>query len=114
MMVVLYCGFIYLRCNIADFYCRLLTCGLSLLQGDVLQRSLSKNVLRERIYCTCLDYFCCPPRCPTQRSSELREDVLVLIKFWQTMHSDKKYLMASVVGGEYNFKLYLFLFTSTV
>lgn len=77
---------------------RLLTCGLSLLQGDVLPRSLSKNVLRERIYCTCLDYFCGPPRCPTQRSSELREDVLVLIKFWQTMHSDKKYLMASVVG----------------
>ncbi|KAJ4431264.1 hypothetical protein ANN_19861 [Periplaneta americana] len=77
---------------------RLLACGLSLLQGDVLPRSLSKNVLRERIYCNCLDYFCCPPRCPTQRGAELREDILVLVRFWQTMHSDKKYLKASVVG----------------
>ncbi|PSN41691.1 hypothetical protein C0J52_07710 [Blattella germanica] len=71
--------------------------------GDVLPRSLSKNVLRERIYCNCLDYFCCPPRCPTQRGAELREDILVLVRFWQTMHSDKKYLKASVVG---DFDLY--------
>ncbi|KAK7873127.1 hypothetical protein R5R35_006354 [Gryllus longicercus] len=77
---------------------RLLACGLSLLQGDVLPRSLSKNVLRERIYCNCLDYFCCLPRCPTQRGAELRDDILVLVRFWQTMHSDKKYLKASVVG----------------
>ncbi|RZF47776.1 hypothetical protein LSTR_LSTR006040 [Laodelphax striatellus] len=77
---------------------RLLQCGLSLLQGDVLPRSLSKNVLRERIYCTCLDYFCGPPRCPSQRSADLREHIHLLIKFWQTMHSDKKYLLASVVG----------------
>lgn len=82
---------------------RLLACGLSLLQGDVLPRSLSKNVLRERIYCNCLDYFCCPPRCPIQRGAELREDILVLVRFWQTMHSDKKYLKASVVG---DFDLY--------
>ncbi|XP_067015107.2 phosphatidylinositol 4-kinase alpha [Anabrus simplex] len=82
---------------------RLLTCGLSLLQGDVLPRSLSKNVLRERIYCNCLDYFCCPPRCPTQRGAELREDIQVMVRFWQTMHSDKKYLKASVVG---DFDLY--------
>jgi hypothetical protein len=65
-----------------------------------LPRSLSKNVLRERIYCNCLDYFCCPSRCPTQRGAELREDILVLIRFWQTMHSDRKYLKASVVGGK--------------
>lgn len=78
---------------------RLLSCGLSLLQGDVLTRSLAKNVLRERIYCTCLDYFCSPKRCPTQRGAELRDDIHVLIKFWQTMHSDKKYLLASVIGG---------------
>lgn len=77
---------------------RLLSCGLSLLQGDVLNRSLAKNVLRERIYCTCLDYFCGPQRCPTQRGTDLRDDIHVLIKFWQTMHSDKKYLMASVIG----------------
>nr|CAD7405817.1 unnamed protein product [Timema poppensis] len=82
---------------------RLLACGLSLLQGDILPRSLSKNVLRERIYCNCLDYFCCAPRCPTLRGAELREDILVLVRFWQTMHSDKKYLKASIVG---DFDLY--------
>lgn len=89
-------------CSVSIFllFLRLLTCGLSLLQGDVLPRSLSKNVLRERIYCNCLDYFCCPSRCPTQRGAELREDILVLIRFWQTMHSDRKYLKASVVGGK--------------
>lgn len=47
--------------NVFLYFLRLLACGLSLLQGDVLPRSLSKNVLRERIYCNCLDYFCCPP-----------------------------------------------------
>ncbi|KAI5696346.1 hypothetical protein M8J75_011820 [Diaphorina citri] len=77
---------------------RLLQCGLSLLQGDVLPRSLSKNVLRERIYCACLDVFTVAPQCPTQRGSELRDDITALVKFFQTMHSDKKYLMASVVG----------------
>ncbi|XP_026685161.1 phosphatidylinositol 4-kinase alpha [Diaphorina citri] len=79
---------------------RLLQCGLSLLQGDVLPRSLSKNVLRERIYCACLDVFTVAPQCPTQRGSELRDDITALVKFFQTMHSDKKYLMASVVGGK--------------
>jgi hypothetical protein len=66
-----------------------------------LPRSLSKNVLRERIYCNCLDFFFCPPRCPIQHGAELREDILVLVRFWQTMHSDKKYLKASVVGGKF-------------
>lgn len=77
----------------------LLSCGLSLLQGDILQRSLSKNVLRQRIYSNCLDYFCCIPKCPTMKGPELREDIISLVKFWQTMHSDKKHLKASVVGG---------------
>ncbi|XP_063216675.1 phosphatidylinositol 4-kinase alpha isoform X2 [Bacillus rossius redtenbacheri] len=77
---------------------KLLTCGLSLLQGDILQRSLAKNVLRERVYCNCLDHFCRPPQCPTGRGADLREDIHVLVRFWQTMHSDKKYLKASIVG----------------
>lgn len=80
---------------------RLLACGLSLLQGDVLPCSLARNVLRERIYCSCLDYFCCKPRCPIQEELKLREDIVVLIKFWQMMHTDKKYLRASMIGGEY-------------
>lgn len=77
---------------------KLLACGLSLLQGDVLPKGLAKNVLRERIYCCCLDYFCQPQRCPTQPSAQLREDVNTMAKFWQTMHSDKKYLKESIVG----------------
>ncbi|KAK9746290.1 PI4-kinase N-terminal region [Popillia japonica] len=77
---------------------KLLQCGLSLLQGDILPKSLAKNVLRERIYCSCLDYFCRPVRCPTQGGNDLRDDITVLVRFWQTMHSDKKYLKASDVG----------------
>lgn len=79
---------------------KLLTCGLSLLQGDILPKGLAKNVLRERIYCSCLDYFCQPQKCPTQCSSVLREDINTLARFWQNMHSDKKYLKESIVGGK--------------
>uniref|UniRef100_T1J2J9 Thymidine kinase, cytosolic n=1 Tax=Strigamia maritima TaxID=126957 RepID=T1J2J9_STRMM len=77
---------------------RLLSCGLSLLQGDILPRTLSKNVLRERIYLGTLDYFCCRPMCPVQKGPNLQEDIQVLIKFWQSMHSDKKYLRATMIG----------------
>lgn len=77
---------------------KLLTCGLSLLQGDILPKGLAKNVLRERIYCSCLDYFCKPVTCPTQSMDELRDDITTLVRFWQTLHSDKKYLRASDVG----------------
>ncbi|KAL3270935.1 hypothetical protein HHI36_021440 [Cryptolaemus montrouzieri] len=77
---------------------KLLTCGLSLLQGDILPKSLAKNVLRERIYCSCLDYFCKTVTCPTQNAPQLREDITTLVRFWQSLHSDKKYLKASDVG----------------
>lgn len=36
---------------------RLLTMGLSLLQGDLLPNNLSRSVLRERVYAATLDYF---------------------------------------------------------
>lgn len=75
-------------------------CGLSLLQGDILPKSLAKNVLRERIYCSCLDYFCKPIACPTQEVAALREDIAILVRFWQNLHSDKKYLSAHDVGGK--------------
>ena len=29
---------------------------------------------------------------PVSKDTELREDIQVLIKFWQAMHSDKKYM----------------------
>lgn len=76
---------------------RLLTMGLSLLQGDLLPNNLSRSVLRERVYAATLDYFCGPVICPTQRGSELREDIITLIKFWKLMHADKKYLRSSVL-----------------
>jgi hypothetical protein len=31
---------------------------------------------------------------------ELREDALSMIRFWHTMHSDKKYLKQSLVGTD--------------
>lgn len=36
---------------------RLLACGLSLVQGDALPRSIGKSVLRERIYSAACDFF---------------------------------------------------------
>ncbi|CAH0713580.1 unnamed protein product, partial [Brenthis ino] len=77
---------------------KLLSCGLSLLQGDILPRSLARNILRERVYSVCLDYFCRGLQCPTKTSGALREDIISLIKFWQLMHSDKKYLKCSDIG----------------
>ncbi|KZC07783.1 Phosphatidylinositol 4-kinase alpha [Dufourea novaeangliae] len=80
---------------------KLLSCGLLLLQGDILPRTLSKNVLRERIYCNCLDYFCRERQVPTQELEQLREDLVTLIRFWQVMHSDKKYLVMTGNEGEF-------------
>lgn len=75
---------------------RLLSCGLSLIQGDTLPRSISNIILRERIYRTAIDYFCGPQVCPLQRAGDLREDIISLIKFWQSLHSDRKYLKNSI------------------
>lgn len=77
---------------------RLMSCGLSLLQGDILPRAVCKNVLRERIYTAALDHFCGPPMCPTQKGSDFREDITTLIKFWNSLHTDKKYLRATMMG----------------
>ncbi|XP_033211468.1 phosphatidylinositol 4-kinase alpha isoform X3 [Belonocnema kinseyi] len=80
---------------------KLLSCGLILLQGDTLPRSLSKNVLRERVYCNCLDYFCRERQSPTQEPDQLLEDILTLRRFWQVIKSDKKYLMMTNGDGEF-------------
>lgn len=74
---------------------RFLTCGLSLIQGDALCKSISKSVLRERIYSAALDNFCGPQMCPIRKGPELREDIISIIKFWQALHQDKKYLKNS-------------------
>lgn len=84
--------------NMIAIGCRfkLLSCGLSLIQGDSLPRTISNIVLRERIYRTAIDYFCGPQKCPLQRPADLREDIISAIKFWQGLHSDRKYLKNSI------------------
>lgn len=77
---------------------RLLTSGLSLVQGDVLPRTVNKSVLRERIYSSALDYFAGYPMSPSQKGAKLREDILCLLKFWQTLHTDKKYLKTNMMA----------------
>jgi len=41
------------------------------------------------------------PSYPTQRACQLREDIIALVRFWQNMHSDKKYLRTTdvTIGG---------------
>lgn len=77
---------------------KLLQCGLSLLQGNTLPKSLSRNILRERIYSHALEYFCGPQACPNQNREDLLEDITILLRFWQTMRSEKKHLITSEVG----------------
>ncbi|KAK3083088.1 hypothetical protein FSP39_013642 [Pinctada imbricata] len=80
---------------------RLLCMGLSLLQGDFLINTISKSVLRERVYAAALDFFSGPVIYPSQRGPDLREDINTMIKFWKMMHADKKYITANTVpfGG---------------
>jgi len=42
---------------------------------------------------------------PTQRGCQLREDIIALVRFWHGMHSDKKYLRTSDVGGNFCFRV---------
>lgn len=71
---------------------RLLICGMSLLQGDTLPKSVAKNILRQRIYSVALDYFCGDRMFPTQNSVNVNEDIQTLLKFWTLMYSDRKYI----------------------
>eukprot|EP00094_Tigriopus_californicus_P003842 TCALIF_03698-PA protein Name:"Similar to PI4KA Phosphatidylinositol 4-kinase alpha (Homo sapiens)" AED:0.07 eAED:0.07 QI:1/0.8/0.75/0.93/0.86/0.93/16/174/2161 len=77
---------------------RLLSCGMSLLQGDVLPRSIAKNVLRQRIYSASLDYFCSEKTFPTQSDMSLSEDIQTLLRFWATMHQDRKHIRQNAIG----------------
>lgn len=75
---------------------RLLACSLSLVQADAFSKSISKTVLRERIYRTAIDYFCGSQICPLQKAADLREDIISVIRFWQSLHSDKKHIKNSL------------------
>ena len=50
---------------------------------------------------------------PTQRGCQLREDIIALVRFWHGMHSDKKYLRTSDVGGNLSLHLKFTLFASS-
>ena len=45
----------------------------------------------DAVYC-CVIFDSVEPMWPVSKDTELREDIQVLIKFWQAIHSDKKYM----------------------
>jgi len=72
---------------------KLLSCALTLLQDDSSRHSaLKKAVVRDRIYSSCFDYFCQGYAWPVEGSEALRKDINALLKFWQILHNDKKYI----------------------
>lgn len=81
---------------------------------DLQKCSLESDLPKEAWYLLWFSYFpnvfCFsgPVICPTQRGSELREDIITLIKFWKLMHADKKYLRSSVLPFCGNFNLCTF------
>jgi phosphatidylinositol 4-kinase len=68
--------------------------ALSLLQSSssLIPNTISKCVLRERIYFTALNYFTVPSRIPTQSNADLREDLKFILEFWNRIVAEKKYL----------------------
>ena len=38
------------------------------------------------------------PQMPSQKLTPLRDDILAVVRFWHSMHADKKYLTASIVS----------------
>jgi len=76
---------------------RLLVCGMSLLQGDVLPKSAAKNILRQRIYMVALDYFCSARTFPVHSGPALSDDIQIMLKFWNMMYADKKYIKGAAI-----------------
>lgn len=61
---------------------------------------LSSTFFYYTIQILCLTYllaFSGPQICPSQKGAELREDIQSLVKFWQSLLADKKYLKTNYV-----------------
>ena len=71
---------------------RLLSSVLDMIQSDSSSNSLSKNVLRQRVYATAFDYFTVPPQTPIQSTPQLKNDLQQLIIFWKCLLGDSKYI----------------------
>ncbi|KAK5965010.1 hypothetical protein GCK32_003992 [Trichostrongylus colubriformis] len=82
---------------------RLLSCALSMLQGEATSARPSNNVIRQRVYASALDYFTLSPQGPTQMHAQLRADVKLLISFWQTLYADGKYIKKEVFSAKGEF-----------
>ncbi|XP_075212959.1 phosphatidylinositol 4-kinase alpha-like [Lycorma delicatula] len=74
----------------------LLFSALSLLHSDVSMTCLNSVIIRQRIYCSCLDYFCCSRSFPHKIDSDLASSIKVLIKFWNALYLDKKYILKEI------------------
>ncbi|VDK62135.1 unnamed protein product [Onchocerca ochengi] len=79
--------------------CHLLNCVLSMIQRDSISFHISKNILRQRVYCAMLDYFSVAAQTPTQNSAQLKNDIRWLITFWNTLFSDVKYIKKEVFAS---------------
>ncbi|CAG9533242.1 unnamed protein product [Cercopithifilaria johnstoni] len=78
---------------------RFLNCVLSMIQRDSISFHISKNILRQRVYCTMLDYFSVAAQTPTQNTAQLKNDIRLLIMFWNTLFSDVKYIKKEVFAS---------------
>uniref|UniRef100_A0A915PI29 1-phosphatidylinositol 4-kinase n=1 Tax=Setaria digitata TaxID=48799 RepID=A0A915PI29_9BILA len=79
--------------------CHILNCVLSMIQRDSISFHISKNILRQRIYCGMLDYFSVAPQTPTQNAAQLKNDIRWLITFWNTLFSDVKYIKKEIFAN---------------
>ncbi|VDN02816.1 unnamed protein product [Thelazia callipaeda] len=79
--------------------CRLLNCVLSMIQRDSISVCISKNILRQRVYYSMLDYFSVAAQTPTQNTTHLKNDVRWMITFWNTLFSDVKYIRKEIFAN---------------
>ncbi|EJD74219.1 phosphatidylinositol 4-kinase, variant [Loa loa] len=79
--------------------CHFLNCVLSMIQHDSISFHISKNILRQRVYCAVLDYFAVAAQTPTQNAAQLKNDIRLLITFWNTLFSDVKYIKKEIFAS---------------